>query len=128
MVKAGEYRQYVRGAFVQGGVDQKHPLNGEHAGDMDRETWREDTIGGMRYGPRARVAPRKAAPYGYYQDREFTISDRANGPFYQMFDSPQGTTDDDSVLLEFKGCLVDMKDNRNIVATRHWTVAGTKLS
>lgn len=125
-VQSGEYRQFVRGAFVQGGVDQQHTLNGDNPGDMDRVIWREDVLGGKQYGRRRRGRGNNA-PQAYYKDAGFQTKDNAYGPFYRMYDTPGGTQQDDSVLLEFEGRLVDTRDNGNVVATRHWTVTGSKI-
>lgn len=131
MVNSGQYRQYVRGYFVGTDADDEpHKLVGENPGPLDLVEWREDVLPSAqrkratkRYGYRSGWVE---APQGYFLDRERTTPDRDLGPYFWCWDAPQGTPSDLAMKLEFEGRLVDTKDNSMILATRHWTVAGSK--
>lgn len=121
---AGEYRQYVKGAFAANGSPVSHVLCGLVL--LDPATYREDGCpppvpsGGIRaYGYRSGAGD----AYDLY-----TPSPRASGCQYQMFDSPgfnnvqPGTRY--SIALSFKGVLIDTSNPGRPLATKEWTVQG----
>ena len=111
----GEYRQYIKGAFRQGGVAQPYALK---AGPMSEDKWTEDAKrqAGSRYGYRFRSQ-------GVFTDDEGN-EDRKNGRHYQSWDQPSASEEDDEMDLHFRGTLVDTGDDRRVIAERHWHVYG----
>ena len=121
---AGEYRQYVKGAFAANGSPVTHVLCGPVL--LDPATYRED-------GCPPPVQQGSIRAYGYRSGAgdaydTYTPLPRASGCQYQMFDSPGFNNVQPGVLysidLSFKGVLIDMSHAGQALATKEWTVRG----
>jgi len=115
----GEYRQHLSGAFLADGVAADWPIGGAQLSanlieDADAE--------GENYGHRANA---HKVGDGYYAG---AVANQATGPIYRGVDAPGFDPSDDEaevqeVTLNFRGRLIDTRDN-SVLAQSNWTVHG----
>jgi hypothetical protein len=112
----GEYRQDVKGAFRTKGVANKHGLK---SGAMSETEWKEDQIGIERYGYR------EGRSKGLYKDDSGALN-KKEGRYFDTWDQPKASENDDEVDLHFRGRLIDTGDSNRDIAVRHWHVYGVR--
>ena len=108
--RRGEYRQQIRGRFMENGQPVKYELYG---GSLSPDAFQEDRVGNDRYGYRVKPAAQQSR---YYRDSDRKTPDQY-GAFFKGEDHPgtsvptNGTCEID---LEFKGLLIDTKNNGKV--------------
>ena len=121
--RAGEYRQLIKGEFLEN--DQ--PVKDQPKlpkGRLQKSEWRED--GNVNNLIGHRDAPNSASHY--YRAEGFSQKDDKYGAYFKGIDTPGQHVPRDKKIsfdLQFQGLLVDTRDDdRPLVDPKEWTATG----